>query len=51
MDKAQKIAEVLGGEAETYFGLTDSFIMNSANDLIEMLFTNPELITKHSSYK
>jgi hypothetical protein len=25
--------------------------MNSANDLIEMLFTNPELIDQHSSYQ
>jgi hypothetical protein len=41
----------MGGEAETYYGLTDSFLMNSANDLIEMLFTNPELIDQHSSYQ
>jgi len=43
-EKAAKIAEVLGEEAEVYYGLTDSFILNSANDLIEMLITNPDLL-------
>lgn len=43
-DKASKIAEVLGENAEVYFGLTDAFMLNTANDLIEMLLTDHTLL-------
>lgn len=43
-DKAVKIAEVMGENAEIYYGITDAFMLNTVNDLIEMIITNPDLL-------
>lgn len=49
--KATEIAEVLGEEAEVFYGVVDAYWFSSANEIIEIILGNPDVIEKFSSYK
>jgi len=50
-DKAVKLSEVMGGNAELYYQICDVYGYVTVNDLIEMLLTDPSLLQKYSSFK
>lgn len=48
--KAEVLSDVLGGSLEDYLGLVDAFCFSNTNDLIEMVLTDSNILTKYSSY-
>lgn len=46
------MSEVLGGEAETYYGVVDYLPnFNSVNEVVLSIMEDETLVEKHSSYK
>lgn len=48
--KSEKVAEVIGGKPEDYYGVCDAFCFSTVNDLVEMVFSDPAVTIKYSSY-
>lgn len=49
--KAAKVAEILGETAELYYGICDAWCLSDPNEIIEIILNDPEMLSKHTSYK